>query len=252
MKITEDRFKGVIIELPDEEINEKSFEEELKKVIVLFSFFLGIFGTKYFNRTWQSGKQLESAASGFTCLTERTRPLLICYKTDSVNIYPQVQSVLYNLEYHHAKKGKVVLLGWLPTDDTNNVPAYPYTGIGVGGLVINSNNQVLMVKEKYAFSDYFKLPGGHVDKGEDLHIAAIREVKEETGIDAKFKVSFSFIPSSLEISQGIVQFRHFHDMPIEGHFCSDIYFIILLEPEDETQTIEIQANEIQCAQVKIS
>ncbi|CAG5089639.1 Oidioi.mRNA.OKI2018_I69.PAR.g12287.t1.cds [Oikopleura dioica] len=215
MKITEDRFKGVIIELPDEEINEKSFEEELK-------------------RTWQSGKQLESAASGFTCLTERTRPLLICYKTDSVNIYPQVQSVLYNPEYHHAKKGKVVLLGWLPTDDTNNVPAYPYTGIGVGGLVINSNNQVLMVKEKYAFSEYFKLPGGHVDKGEDLHIAAIREVKEETGIDAKFK--------------GIVQFRHFHDMPIEGHFCSDIYFIILLEPEDETQTIKIQANEIQCAQ----
>lgn len=39
MKITEDRFKGVIIELPDEEINEKSFEGELKKVIVLFSFF---------------------------------------------------------------------------------------------------------------------------------------------------------------------------------------------------------------------
>jgi hypothetical protein len=93
------------------------------------------------------------------------------------------------LEYHHAKKGKVVLLGWLPDDDTNNVPEYPYTGIGVGGLLINSNNQVLMVKEKYAFSEFFKLPGGHVDKGEDLHTAAIREVKEETGIDATFKVA---------------------------------------------------------------
>ena len=31
MKITEDRFKGVIIELPDEEI-EDQFEEVLKKV----------------------------------------------------------------------------------------------------------------------------------------------------------------------------------------------------------------------------
>jgi len=33
MKITEDRFKGVIIELPDEEIDDQ-FEEILKKVFV--------------------------------------------------------------------------------------------------------------------------------------------------------------------------------------------------------------------------
>ena len=155
------------------------------------------------------------------------------------------------LEYHHAKKGKVVLLGWLPDDDTNNVPEYPYTGIGVGGLLINSNNQVLMVKEKYAFSEFFKLPGGHVDKGEDLHTAAIREVKEETGIDATFKVALfiALLIKSFSVIKGIVQFRHFHDMPIEGHFCSDIYFIVLLEPADESQTIRIQANEIQCAEV---
>ena len=35
MKITEDRFKGVIIELPDVEI-EDQFEEVLKKVFVQF------------------------------------------------------------------------------------------------------------------------------------------------------------------------------------------------------------------------
>ena len=82
MKITEDRFKGVIIELPDVEV-EDQFEEVLKKVFVLF-----VIKTECFIRTWQSGKQLASAASGSTCLTERTRLLLICYKTDSVNIYP--------------------------------------------------------------------------------------------------------------------------------------------------------------------
>jgi len=150
--------------------------------------------TECFIRTWQSGKQLASAASGSTCLTERTRQLHTYYKMDSVNIISAINfSSRTKLEYHHAKKGKVVLLGWLPEDDTNNVPEYPYTGIGVGGLLINSNNQVLMVKEKYAFSDFYKLPGGHVDKGEDLHTAAIREVKEETGIDATFKVTL-FIP----------------------------------------------------------
>jgi len=200
MKITEDRFKGVIIELPDVEI-EDQFEEVLKKNLA------------------------EWKAAG-----KRGVWFHVPNRANKA-----VAHLLQNgFEYHHAKKGKVVLLGWLPDDDTNNVPEYPYTGIGVGGLLINSNNQVLMVKEKYAFSEFFKLPGGHVDKGEDLHTAAIREVKEETGIDATFK--------------GIVQFRHFHDMPIEGHFCSDIYFIVLLEPADESQTIRIQANEIQCAE----
>lgn len=49
------------------------------------------------------------------------------------------------------------------------------------GLVIH-HNQVLLVK--HAKLKIWLAPGGHIDEHELPHLAALREVKEETGIDA--------------------------------------------------------------------
>lgn len=55
---------------------------------------------------------------------------------------------------------------------------------------------VLMVKNIGEGSSYYTLPGGAVEKGETLEEAAIREVKEETGLDVQldgiFTVSEAF------------------------------------------------------------
>ena len=51
--------------------------------------------------------------------------------------------------------------------------------------VILKDNKVLMVKEqKEDIRGLLNLPAGHLEKGETLIQGAIREVKEETGIDA--------------------------------------------------------------------
>ncbi|WP_391115959.1 NUDIX hydrolase [Psychrobacillus sp. L3] len=50
---------------------------------------------------------------------------------------------------------------------------------------------VLMVKNKGTGSSYYTPPGGAVEKGETLIEGAIREVKEETGLDVHVDGVFS-------------------------------------------------------------
>lgn len=59
-------------------------------------------------------------------------------------------------------------------------------------LVFDENYEnVLMVKNKGERSPYYTFPGGRVEYGETLEEAAIREVKEETGLDVELEGIFS-------------------------------------------------------------
>lgn len=59
--------------------------------------------------------------------------------------------------------------------------------VTVDGVIIK-NGKVLLIKRKNEpFKGRWALPGGFVEYGETVEEAVLREVKEETGMDAKIK-----------------------------------------------------------------
>jgi ADP-ribose pyrophosphatase YjhB (NUDIX family) len=56
-------------------------------------------------------------------------------------------------------------------------------------IIIESNNGIILIKRKNP-PEGWALPGGFVDYGESLESAAIREAKEETGLDIELLRQF--------------------------------------------------------------
>ncbi|KAK6932866.1 NUDIX hydrolase domain, partial [Dillenia turbinata] len=133
--------------------------------------------------------------------------------------------------YHHAEPRYLMLVYWIP-ETPNTLPANATHRVGIGALVMNANREVLVVQEKSGFfrgTGVWKFPTGVVDEGEDICDAAVREVKEETGIDAEF----------IEV----LAFRQSHKSFFEK---SDLFFVCMLRPL--SLDIQIQELEIEAAQ----
>lgn len=52
--------------------------------------------------------------------------------------------------------------------------------VSAAAIVINDQNEILLIRGP---ERGWEMPGGQVEEGESLHMAAIREVKEESGVD---------------------------------------------------------------------
>ncbi|KAG2676338.1 hypothetical protein I3843_12G048500 [Carya illinoinensis] len=132
-------------------------------------------------------------------------------------------------QYHHAERGYVMLTYWIP-EGPCMLPANASHQVGVGGFVITDRNEVLVVQEKYcspACVGLWKIPTGFILESEEIFTGAVREVKEETGIDTEFVE--------------VIAFRHAHNVAFEK---SDLFFICMLRPlstQIVIDDLEIQA-----------
>lgn len=147
MKIIEDRYDGVTIDIDGLTADLKAFKEELINLI-----------------TELKNKKL----------------LWIKVPAKSSQLIPILTEL--DFEFHHCIDNKVMLVKKLITDPI--VPNAKNFNAGVGAVVLDEG-KLLVIKDR--FSQGYKLPGGHVDPKETLPNALIREVFEETGVKVTFQ-----------------------------------------------------------------
>ncbi|PSR96466.1 Nudix hydrolase [Actinidia chinensis var. chinensis] len=138
-------------------------------------------------------------------------------------------AVKEGFRYHHAEASYLMLVKWIPKTNST-LPANASHRVGIGACVMNDKGEVLVVQEnggKFKGTGVWKFPTGVVDEGEDIFMAAMREVKEETGIETQF----------LEV----LAFRQSHNSFFGK---SDLFFVCMLRPlswDIQKQDSEIEA-----------
>ncbi|KAL0324512.1 UNVERIFIED_CONTAM: Nudix hydrolase 8 [Sesamum calycinum] len=97
-------------------------------------------------------------------------------------------AVQEGFQYHHAERSYVMMTYWIP-DGPCLLPSNASHHVGVGSFVINDKDEVLVVQEKHSTPGLFglwKIPTGFIHESEEIYTGAVREVKEETGVDTEF------------------------------------------------------------------
>jgi 8-oxo-dGTP diphosphatase len=80
--------------------------------------------------------------------------------------------------------------------------------VGVGAIIINDNRVVLIKRAKPPLAGEWSIPGGMLEIGETVREAAIREAKEETGLEVEPGELLGVFDRVLRDPEGRVQYHY--------------------------------------------
>ncbi len=116
-------------------------------------------------------------------------------------------------------------------------PARPL--VGVGAVILSAKGVVLIKRGKPPRVGSWSLPGGAQKVGETVFEAAVREIKEETGLDAGIHGLIDVVDSITRDAKGLVQYHYTlvdvyaspvnGDDPVAGGDAADAKWIPLNE-----------------------
>ncbi len=90
--------------------------------------------------------------------------------------------------------------------DTRHYPVRPHIGVGV---MLVRNNHLLLVKRKFnPDAGYWSIPGGHLNLGEKVQDAAVREAEEETGFKTKVTKIAGIINKIMYDNKGEIEYHY--------------------------------------------
>jgi ADP-ribose pyrophosphatase YjhB (NUDIX family) len=89
---------------------------------------------------------------------------------------------------------------------TRRYPDRPF--VAVGTIVVRDGRVLLAQRGKEPSYGLWSLPGGAVDLGEPLKIAAARETREECGIEIEITDVLEVVERMVRDSEGRVQFHY--------------------------------------------
>ena len=90
--------------------------------------------------------------------------------------------------------------------DTRHYPIRPHIGVGI---MLVRDKTLLLVKRKYnPDAGYWSIPGGHLDVGENVQDAAVREAYEETGFKTKVTKLAGIIDKIMYDKEGKIEYHY--------------------------------------------